>query len=138
MNSASFTCVNNSKICDFYGAIWNFMQTCLIGNTAFKRENKPLGRAKQSLRRSEQSFRRSEQTLLRSEQLKPDEVVIHLHHLGSKCNLINLKLHVDSSYNYRFSVRKLTKQSNSTRYRRDQELSRLPLKKIILAMRKSF
>ena len=26
----------------------DFMQTCLIGNTAFKRENKPLGRAKQS------------------------------------------------------------------------------------------
>ena len=97
----------------------DFMQTCLIGNTASKRENKPLGRAKQSLRRSEQSFRRSEQTLLRSEQtllryeqLKPDKAVIH--HLGSKCNLVNLKLHVYSSYNYRFSVRKLTKQSNST------------------------
>ena len=129
MNSISFTCVNNSKICDLYGAIWDFMQTCLIGNTAFKRENKLLGRAKQS-------FRRSEQTLLRSEQLKPDEAVTH--HLGSKCNLVNLKLHVDCSYNYRFSVRKLTKQSNSTRYRRDHELSRLPLKKIILAMRKSF
>ena len=100
-----------------------------MGNTAFKRENKLLGRAKQSLRRSEQSF-------WRSEQLKPDEAVIH--HLGSKCNLVNLKLHVHSSYNYRFSVRKLTKQSNSTRYRRDHGLSRLPLKKIILAMRKSF
>ena len=61
-----------------------------------------------------------------------------IHHLGSKCNLVNLKLHVDSSYKYRFSVRKLTKQSNSTRYRRDRALSRLPLKKIILAMRKSF
>ena len=107
-----------------------------MGNTAFKRENKLLGRAKQSLRRSEQSFWRSEQTLLRSEQLKPDEAVIH--HLGSKCNLVNLKLHVHSSSNYKFSVRKLTKQSNSTRYRRDHELSRLPLKKIILAMRKSF
>ena len=93
-----------------------------MGNTAFKRENKLLGRAKQSL--------------LRSEQLKPDEAVIH--HLGSKCNLVNLKLHVHSSYNYRFSVRKLTIQSNSTRYRRDHELSRLPLKKIVLAMRKSF
>ena len=81
MNSTSFTCVNNCKICDLYGAIWDFMQTGLIGNTAFKRENKLLGRAKQSLRRSEQSFRRSEQTLLRSEQLKPDEAVIH--HLGS-------------------------------------------------------
>ena len=128
----------------------DFMQTCSIGNTAFKRENKPLGRAKQSLRksnqslrRSEQSFRRSEQTLLRSEQtllrseqLKPDEAVIH--HLGSKCNLVNLKLHVHSSYNCRFSVRKLTKQSNSTRYTRDHEPSRLPLKKIILAMRKRF
>ena len=110
----------------------------------FKRENKPLRRAKQTLQRSEQSFRRSEQTLLRSEQtrlrserLKPDEAVIH--HLGSKCiNLVNLKLHVHSSYNYRFSVRKLTKQSNSTRYRRDHEPSRLPLKKIILTMRKSF
>ena len=105
MNSTSFTCVNNSKICDLYGAIWDFMQTCLIGNTAFKKENKLLERAKQSLRGSEQ-------TLLRSEQLKPNEAVIH--HLGSKCNLVNLKLHVDSSYNYRFSVRKLTKQSNST------------------------
>ena len=135
MNSTSFTCVNNCKICDLYGAIWDFMQTGSIGNTAFKRENKLLG-SKQSLRRSEQSFRRSEKTLLRSEQLKPDEAVIH--HLGSKCNLVNLKLHVDSSYNYRFSVRKFTKQSNSTRYRRDHELSRLPLKKIILAMRKSF
>ena len=121
----------------------DFMQTCLIGNTAFKRENKPLGRAKQSLRksnqslrRSEQSFRRSELTLLRSEQLKPDEAVIH--HLGSKCNLVNLKLHVHSSYNCRFSVRKLTKQSNSTRYTRDHEPSRLSLKKIILAMRKRF
>ena len=132
MNSTSFTCVNNCKICDLYGAIWDFMQTCLIGNTAFESKNRLLGRAKQSLRRSEQSFRRSEQTLLRSEQLKPDEAVIH--HLGSKCNLVNLKLHVDSSYNYRFSVRKLTKQSNSTRYRRDHELSRLPLKKIILAI----
>ena len=74
------------------------MQTCLIGNTGFKRENKPLRWAKQSLRRSEQ-------TLLRYEQLKPDEAVIH--HLGSKCNLVNLN-------NYRFSVRKLIKQSNST------------------------
>ena len=126
MNSTSFTCVNKSKICDLYGAIWDFMQTCLIGNTAFKRENKLLRRVKQSLRRSEQTF-------LRSEQLKPDEAVIH--HLGSKCNMVNLKLHVHSSYNYRFSGRKLTKQSNSTRYRRDHELSRLPLKKIILAMR---
>ena len=83
----------------------DFMQTCLIGNTAFKRENKPLGRAKQS-------FRGSEQILLRSEQLKPDEAVTQP--LGSKCNLVNLKLHVHSSYNYKFSVRKLTKQSNST------------------------
>ena len=83
----------------------DFMQTCLIGNTAFKRENKPLGRA-------EQSFRRLEQTLLRYEQLKPDEAVIQ--HLGIKCKLVNLKLHVHSSYNYKFSVRKLTKQSNST------------------------
>ena len=72
MNSTSFTCVNNSKICDLYGAIWDFMQTCLIGNTAFESKNRLLGGAKQSLRRSELSFRRSEQTLLRSEQLKPD------------------------------------------------------------------
>ena len=33
MNSTSFTCVNNSKICDLYGATWDFMQTCLIGNS---------------------------------------------------------------------------------------------------------
>ena len=128
---------------------YGFYANMFEGNTAFKRETKPLGRAKQSLRRSNQSLRRSEQsfrrleqtllrseqTLLRSEQLKPDETVIH--HLGSQCNLVNLKLHVYSSYNYRFSVRKLTKQSNSTRYMRGHEPSRLPLKKIILAMRQS-
>ena len=92
MNSTSFTCVNNSKICDLYGAIWDFMQTCLIGNTAFKRENKLVGRVKQSLRRSEQSFRRSEQSFLRSEQLKPDEAVIH--HLGSKCNMVTCRYYM--------------------------------------------
>ena len=119
MNSTSFICVNNSKICDLYGAIF---YTNILGNTAFKRTNKPLWRAKQSLRRSKQ--------------LKPDKADV-IHHLGSiKCNLVNLKLHVHSSCTYRFSVRKLTKQSNSTRYRRDCEPSRLPLKKIILAMRK--
>ena len=64
MNFTSFTSVNNSKICDLYGAIF---YTNMLGNMAFKRENKPLRRAKQ--------------TLLRSEQLKPDEAVIH--HLGS-------------------------------------------------------
>ena len=58
-----------------------------------------------------------------------------IQHLVSKCDLVHLK-HVHSSYSYRFSVRKLTKQPNSTRYRRDREPSRLPLKKIILAMRK--
>ena len=147
MNSTSFICVNNSKICDLYGAIF---YTNILGNTAFKRANKPLWRAKQSLwrsqqslrrsnqslRRSNQSLRRSNQSLRRSKQLKPDEADV-IHHLGSiKCNLVNLKLHVHSSCTYRFSVRKLTKQSNSTRYRRDREPSRLPLKKIILAMRK--
>ena len=56
----------------------------------------------------------------------------------SKCNLVYIKqVHsTDSSYNYRFSVRKLTKQPNSTQWTRDREPSRLPLKKIILAMRK--
>ena len=58
-----------------------------------------------------------------------------IQHLVSKCDLVDLK-HVHSSYSYRFSVRKLTKQPNSTRYRRDREPSRLPLKKIILSMRK--
>ena len=140
MNSTSFICVNNSKICDLYGTIF---YTNILGNTAFKRANKPLWRAKQSLRRSQQSLRRSNQSLRRSnqslrrsKQLKPDEADV-IHHLGSiKCNLVNLKLHVHSSCTYRFSVRKLTKQSNSTRYRSDREPSRLPLKKIILAMRK--
>ena len=140
MNSTSFICVNNSKICDLYGAIF---YTNILGNTAFKRANKPLWRAKQSLRRSQQSLRRSSQSLRRSnqplwrsKQLKLDKAGV-IHHLGSiKCNLVNLKLHVHSSCTYRFSVRKLTKQSNSTRYRRDREPSRLPLKKIILAMRK--
>ena len=62
-----------------------------------------------------------------------------IHPLVSKSiNLVHLK-HVhstDSSYNYRFSVRMLTKQPNSTRCRRDRETSRLSSKKIILAMRK--
>ena len=191
MNSTSFTCVNDSKICDLYRAIFC---TNIFGNTAFERANKSLWRAirllkkanqplrranqslrrskqslrrskeslrrsKQSLRRSQQSLRRSKQSLRRSkqslrrsnqsltrskqslrssEQLKPDEAD-GIHPLVSKSiNLVHLK-HVhstDSSYNYRFSVRKLTKQPNSTRCRRDREPSRLPLKKIILAMRK--
>ena len=61
-----------------------------------------------------------------------------IHPQVSKCNLVHLKqVHsTDSSYNYRFSVRKFTKQPNSTRWRRHREPSRLPLKKIILAMRK--
>ena len=88
MNSTSFTCFNNSKICDLYGPYGFYAN---MFNTEYGLLNKPLGRAKQSLRRSnqslrrsEQSFRRSEQTLLRSEQtllrfeqLKPDEAVIH-------------------------------------------------------------
>ena len=152
MNSSIFTCVNNSKICDLYGAIF---YTNILGNTTLKRanialwrgikllttSNEPLRRAKQSLwrskqslRRSNQFLRRSNQPLRRSEQVKPDKAEV-IQHLVSKCDLVHLK-HVHSSYSYRFSVRKLTKQPNSTRYRRDREPSRLPLKKIILAMRK--
>ena len=196
MNSSSFTCVNNSKICDLYGAIF---YTNILGNTTLKRanialwrgikllmtSNEHLRRAKQSLRRSKQSLRRSKQSLRRSnqslrrsnqslrrsnqslrrsnqslrrsnqplrnqrsnqslrrsnqplwksEQVKPDKAEV-IQHLVSKCDLVHLK-HVHSSYSYRFSVRKLTKQPNSIRYRRDREPSRLPLKKIILAMRK--
>ena len=51
-----------------------------------------------------------------------------IHRLVSKSiNLVHLK-HVhstDSGYNYRFSVRMLTKQPNSTRCRRGREPSRL-------------
>ena len=57
-----------------------------------------------------------------------------IHRLVSKSiNLVHLK-HVhstDSGYNYRFSVRMLTKQPNSTRCRRGREPSRLHSKKII-------
>ena len=117
MNSTSFICVNNSKICDLYGAIF---YTNIFGNMAFKRANKPLWRiikrperANKPLRSAKQSLLRSNPSLRRSKQLKPDEADV-IHHLGSiKCNLVNLKLHVHSSCNYRFSVRKLTK-SNST------------------------
>ena len=101
MNSSSFTCVNNSKICDLYGAIF---YTNILGNTTLKRanialwrgmkllttSNEPLRRTKQSLRRSNQPLRRSNQPLRRSEQVKPDKAEV-IQHLVSKCDLVHLK-----------------------------------------------
>ena len=101
---------------------------------SLRRANKQsLRRAnKQSLRRSKQSLRRANQSLRRSEQANTYNIV-HLYRTHSsyiKC--INSD---HSACSCRSTVRKLTKQANANRSR-NRAPSRLPLKRIILAMRK--
>ena len=86
-----------------------------------------------SLRRSKQSLRRAKQSLRRPEQANTYNIV-HLYHTRSYIGCINSD-HCGCSC--RSSVRKLTiKKANAIKRSRDRALSRLPLKRIILAMRK--
>ena len=112
-------------------SLWRSKQSLWRSKQSLRRSKQSLWRSKQSLRRSKQSFPKSKQSLQKSEQLKPNEGDV-INPQVSKCNLVHLKqVHsTDSSCNYRFSVRKLTKQPNGTRWRRDREPSRLPLKKL--------
>ena len=59
MNSTSFTSVNNSKICDWYAAVF---YTNILRNTAFKRANKPLRRAIKLLWRANKPLGRAKQS----------------------------------------------------------------------------
>ena len=99
---------------------------------SLRRANKQsLRRSKQSLRRSKQSLRRPNQSLRRSEQANTYNIV-HLYSSYIKC--INSG-HCACACSCRSTLRRLTKQANVKRSR-DRAPSRLPLKRIILAMRK--
>ena len=112
--------------------------------------NQPLRRAKQPLRRANQPLRRAKQPLrsrayehLRRKQNKPllskDEPQIFMKPDVTHQQSNNITIHSDHCvYDYRSSVtvrRFITKQPIVKRYR-DREPSRIPFKRIILAMRK--
>ena len=128
-----------------------------------RRANKPLRRAiisKQSLRRTNQSLRRSNRSLRRSNQClertqsKPEEkngyqqstkaAVSHTDRsINYKMSHYNCARHSigtcinsdDCAHQCSLSARQLTKQPHVKRIR-DREPSRLPLKRIVLALRK--
>ena len=100
---------------------------------SLRRANKQsLRRSKQSLRRAKQSLRRPNQSLRRSEQANTYNIVYLYRPHSSYIKCINSD---HSACSCRSTVRKLTKQANAKRSR-DRAPSRLPLKRIILAMRK--
>ena len=116
------------------------------------RSNQSLRRSNQSLRRSNQSLDRSNQSLQRT-QNKPQEKNGYqqstkpaANHNQSKnykmshCNCARSSIVTcinsdDSAHKCRLSVQQLTKQPH-VKQSRDREPSRLPLKRIVLALRK--
>ena len=126
---------------------------------SLRRSNQSLRRSNQSLRRSNQSLRRSNQSLWRSNQSlertqnKPQEkngyqpstkpAVSHNQSINYEMSHYKCAPHSigtcinsdDCAHQCRLSARQLTKQPHVKRIR-DREPSRLPLKRIVLALRK--
>ena len=123
----------------------------LVSSQSLRRAKQSLRRAKQSLRRSKQSLRRSNAKSLRraklslrrtNQSLRRSEEVIHeqnIYNIVHLCRTHSSYIKCINSdhcaYSCRSTVRKLTKQANAKRTR-DRAPSRLPLKRIILAMRR--
>ena len=113
---------------------------------SLRRSNKPLRRSNQSLRRSNQSPWRSNQSVERT-QNNPQEkngykpstkpAVSHLmsHYECARHSIGTCINSEDCAHQCRLSARQLTKQPHVKRIR-DREPSRLPLRKIVLALRK--
>ncbi|XP_028410670.1 uncharacterized protein LOC114538965 [Dendronephthya gigantea] len=152
MNSNILTSANDgtsSIFCELHGSIiYTLRKNLRLRAKPFQRTYEPLRRAKQPLRRAKQPLRRAnqslwrtiEQSLRRSMQLESQKrKLLHSRPVHSSCiKCINSDRCV-CKCNYRFSVRSCARklsQPNMKRFRRDREPSRLPLKRIILAMRK--
>ena len=115
-------------------------------NQPLRRANQPLRRANQSLRRSNRSLRRSigcrwssNQSFQGSQNMSKKENGYQQSSKSAVSQNINYKMSHDykcaSRNKCRLSARQLTKQLHVKRSR-DREPSRLPLKRIVLALRK--
>ena len=156
--------VNYSRFTKLYGTTCNSVLAknqphCLRrANKPLRRASEPLRRSNQSLRRSCQSLRRSNQSLwisnqsLERTQNNPQEkngyqpstkpAVSHNQSINFKMSHKRARHSIgtcinsdDCAHQCRLSGRQLTKQPHVKQIR-DREPSRLPLKRIVLALRK--
>ena len=102
---------------------------------SLRRAKQSLRRTNQSLRRSKLSLRRTNQSLRRSEVIHEQNIYNIVHLCRTHSSYIKCINSDHCAYSCRSTVRKLTKQANAKRTR-DRAPSRLPLKRIILAMRR--